>query len=121
MRRLGLFIVGPAVLTLGLAVTVYYTQAAQLLPSLHSFWLVIHVSVAILSAALFTIAFSVTILFLLKARRATCPPRRPNFMESLPDAAPLDRTAYRRRRPAGREAPFLGSGSAQQQRRGGGQ
>ena len=73
MRRLGLFIVGPAVLTLGLAVTVYYTQAAQLLPSLHSFWLVIHVSVAILSAALFTIAFSVTILFLLKARREASP------------------------------------------------
>ena len=94
MRRLGLFIVGPAVLTLGLAVTVYYTQAAQLLPSLHSFWLVIHVSVAILSAAPFTIAFSVTILFLLKARREASPPARPNFMESLPDAASLDRTAY---------------------------
>lgn len=94
MRRLGLFIVGPAVPTLGLAVTVYYTQASQLLPSLHSFWLVIHVSVAILSAALFTIAFSVTILFLFKARREASPPGRPNFMESLPDAASLDRTAY---------------------------
>ena len=94
MRWLGLFVVGPAVLTLGLADTVYYTQASQLLPSLHSFWLVIHVSVAILSAALFTIAFSVTILFLLKARREANPPARPNFMESLPDAATLDRTAY---------------------------
>jgi cytochrome c-type biogenesis protein CcsB len=94
MRWLGLFVVGPAVLTLGLAVTVYYTQASQLLPSLHSFWLVIHVSVAILSAALFTIAFSVTILFLLKARREANPPARPNFMESLPDAATLDRTAH---------------------------
>jgi len=94
MRWLGLFITGPALLTLGLAVTVYYTQAAQLLPSLHSFWLVIHVSVAILSAALFTIAFSVTILFLLKARREAHPPASPNFMESLPDAATLDRTAY---------------------------
>ena len=94
LRWLGLFVVGPAVLTLGLAVTVYYTQAAQLLPSLQSFWLVIHVSVAILSAALFTIAFSVTILYLLKVRREANPPARPNFMESLPDAAALDRTAY---------------------------
>jgi len=94
MRWLGLFIVGPAVLTLGLAVTVYYTQASQLLPSLRSFWLVIHVSVAILSAALFTIAFSVTILFLLKTRREGNPPGRPNFMQSLPDATTLDRTAY---------------------------
>ncbi len=94
MRWLGLFVVGPALLTLGLAVTVYYTQASQLLPSLHSFWLVIHVSVAILSASLFTVAFSVTILFLLKARREASPPAKPNFMESLPDAATLDRTAY---------------------------
>ena len=67
---------------------------ASQLPSLHTFWLVFHVAVAILSAALFTIAFSVTILFLLKARREASPSSRPNFMESLPDAATRDRIAY---------------------------
>jgi len=94
LRWAGLFVVGPVLLTLGLAVTVYYTAASQLLPSLRSFWLVIHVSVAILSVALFTIAFSVTILFLIKARREAHPPAEPNFMEALPSAASLDRTAY---------------------------
>ena len=55
MRWLGLFVVGPVLLTLGLAITVFYTEASQLMPSLKSVWLVIHVSVAILSVALFTI------------------------------------------------------------------
>ncbi len=94
LRWLGLFVVGPALLTLGLAVTVYYTQASQLLPALRSVWLVIHVSVAIVSIAVFTVAFSVTIVYLVKARRETRPPARTTFMEALPDAAALERTSY---------------------------
>ncbi len=94
VRWLGLFVVGPVLLTLGLALTVFYTQASQLLPSLRNYWLLIHVTVATLSVALFTIGFSVTILHLLKARREASPPARPGFMESLPSAAALDRTAY---------------------------
>jgi cytochrome c-type biogenesis protein CcsB len=94
LRWLGLFVVGPALLTLGLAVTVYYTQASQLLPALRSVWLVIHVSVAIVSIAVFTVAFSVTVVYLIKARRETRPPARTTFMEALPDAATLERTSY---------------------------
>jgi ABC-type transport system involved in cytochrome c biogenesis permease subunit len=48
VRWLGIFIVIPALLTLGLAVTVLYTEAAQLVPALKSYWLVIHVSAAII-------------------------------------------------------------------------
>jgi cytochrome c-type biogenesis protein CcsB len=94
VRWLGLFVVGPVLLTLGLALTVFYTQASQLLPSLRNYWLLIHVTVATLSVALFTIGFSVTILHLLKASRESSPPAKPGFMESLPSAAALDRTAY---------------------------
>ncbi len=94
VRWLGLFVTGPVLLTLGLAVTVFYTQASQLLPSLHSFWLVIHVTVATLSVGLFTVAFSVTILQLIKAHREQHPPAKRTFMEALPSAAVLDRTAY---------------------------
>ncbi|MEK9956050.1 MAG: cytochrome c biogenesis protein CcsA, partial [Actinomycetota bacterium] len=50
LRWLGLFVVTPALLTLGLAVTVLYTEAAQLVPALKSYWLVIHVSAAIICA-----------------------------------------------------------------------
>ena len=94
VRWLGLFVTGPVLLTLGLAITVFYTQASQLLPSLHSFWLVIHVTVATLSVGLFTVAFSLTILQLIKAHREPHPPAKRTFMEALPSASVLDRTAY---------------------------
>ena len=98
VRWLGLFVVGPVLLTLGLAITVFYTEASQLMPSLKSVWLVIHVSVAILSVALFTIGFSVTILYLVKSRLevATGPLSRvrATVKSALPSARALDRSAY---------------------------
>jgi cytochrome c-type biogenesis protein CcsB len=98
VRWLGLFVVGPVLLTLGLAITVFYTEASQLMPSLKSVWLVIHVSVAILSVALFTIAFSVTILYLVKSRLEAAPGplsrAKASLQSALPSARALDRTAY---------------------------
>jgi cytochrome c-type biogenesis protein CcsB len=98
VRWLGLFVVGPVLLTLGLAITVFYTEASQLMPSLKSVWLVIHVSVAILSVALFTIAFSVTILYLVKSRLEAAPGPlsrvKAGLQAALPSARALDRTAY---------------------------
>ena len=94
VRWLGAFVTGPVVLTLGLAVSVYYTQASQLLPSLHSFWLVIHVSVAILATALFTVGFSVSILYLVKLRFEHQSKDDRAFLRALPPASSLDRTAY---------------------------
>ncbi|HET8601073.1 MAG TPA: c-type cytochrome biogenesis protein CcsB [Segeticoccus sp.] len=109
-RWLGLFVTAPALLTLGLSVAVFYTQASQLLPSLRSFWLVIHVTVATLSVALFTIAFSVTILYLVQAwleklatgsgdvagavRGNTLSGLKASVHELLPSSRQLDRTAY---------------------------
>ncbi len=99
LRYLGTFVIGPVLLTLGLAVTVLYTQAGQLVPSLKSVWLAIHVSVAFISSALFTIAFSLTILYLVQDRRERqagangVPPR--SFMDAIPAARELDLVAYR--------------------------
>ncbi len=99
VRWLGLFVVGPVLLTLGLAITVFYTDASELLPSLKSVWLVIHVTVATLSVALFTIAFSVTILHLVKTWLEGQDPAvmsrvRTSVNAALPPARSLDRTAY---------------------------
>lgn len=69
LRWLGLFVVAPALLTLGLAVTVLYTEAAQLVPALKSYWLVIHVSAAIICAGAFTVAASSAGLSLIQSRR----------------------------------------------------
>ena len=68
LRWLGLFVVIPALLTLGLAVTVLYTEAAQLVPALKSYWLVIHVSAAIICAGAFTFAAATAGLSLVRSR-----------------------------------------------------
>ena len=102
IRWLGLFVIGPVLLTLGLAITVFYTDASELLPSLKSVWLVIHVTVATFSVALFTIAFSVTILHLVKTWLESQAEQDSEGMSrirtivntALPPARSLDRTAY---------------------------
>jgi cytochrome c-type biogenesis protein CcsB len=68
VRWLGLFVVIPALLTLGLAVTVLYTEAAQLVPALKSYWLIIHVSAAIVCGGAFTVAAGTAGLSLVRDR-----------------------------------------------------
>jgi len=100
IRYLGTFVVGPVLLTLGLAVAVLYTRASQLVPALQSFWLVIHVSVAFVASALFTLAFSTTVLQLVQERRelgrsAGREQRRGRFMDAMPSSVDLERSSYR--------------------------
>jgi cytochrome c-type biogenesis protein CcsB len=100
LRYLGTFVIGPVLLSLGLGVTVFYTQAAQLVPALQSFWLVIHVSVAFIASALLTLGFSLTVLQLVQDRREQVrardrAPTYGRFMDLLPASAELERTAYR--------------------------
>jgi len=92
LRWLGLFVTAPVLLVLGMAVTVWYTDAAELLPSLKSYWLVIHVTVATFSVAIFTIAAAMTVVYLLKdaferAGRAT-------LLDRFPPAPAIERLAY---------------------------
>ena len=68
LRWLGLFVVIAALLTLGMAVTVLYTEAAQLVPALKSYWLIIHVSAAIVCAGAFTVGAATAALSLVRAR-----------------------------------------------------
>ncbi len=99
LRYLGAFVVGPVLLTLGLAVTVLYTEAAQVVPSLRSYWLAIHVSVAFVASALLTLAFSLTVLYLAQDRRARRAaeglPVGRSFMDALPSPRELDLASYR--------------------------
>lgn len=91
---LGVFIVAPILLVLGLSLTVLYTEAGELMPALKSYWLGIHVSVAFISVAFFTIGAAIGAVYLLRRRREENPPARPSFIESLPSSAALERTAY---------------------------
>ena len=97
MRWLGVFVTGVVLLTLGLAVTVLYTESAQLVPALKSWWLVIHVSAAIISAGGFTMSFLVSAAYLWRSRaeqRAGKGEPTGWLASRLPNATSLDRLAY---------------------------
>jgi cytochrome c-type biogenesis protein CcsB len=94
LRWLGLFVVIPVLLNLGLAITVWYTDASELMPSLRSVWLAIHVTVATLSVAVFTIGFSLGVMYLIQDRLEAATDRPRSFMSRLPDARALERLAY---------------------------
>jgi cytochrome c-type biogenesis protein CcsB len=69
-------------------------------PALQSYWLVIHVSVAFVASALFTLGFSTSVLQLVQHRREEARAngrvlRGGRFMDALPAAAELERSAYR--------------------------
>jgi cytochrome c-type biogenesis protein CcsB len=101
VRWMGLPLVTTVLLDLGLAVSVLYTSSDQLVPALHSYWLWIHVSCAIISGAAFYLGAVGTGLYLLRDRyeerliAGRDPGRLASVMERLPAAASLDKFAYR--------------------------
>ncbi|MFI7094623.1 c-type cytochrome biogenesis protein CcsB [Streptomyces lydicus] len=104
VRWIGLPLITTVLLDLGLAVTVLYTASDQLVPALHSYWLWIHVSCAILSGAVLYLGAVATLLFLFRdryeAKLADPAGKQPgafaaSVLERLPSAASLDKFAYR--------------------------
>ncbi len=102
IRHLGGFVLLPVVLLMFLAGTVLYSKAQPLVPALQSYWLAIHVTlVSIAEGALMTSAV-LTVLYLVKQRHdrlARTPDYVPRTVGTLatrlPDAATLDKAAYR--------------------------
>ena len=94
IRWLGLPVVFLSILSLGLAVTVLYTEAAQLVPALRSWWLIIHVASAIICGGAFTVAAAISSMYLWR-ERAERKGRVTGIVATLPDAARLDTLAYR--------------------------
>ena len=94
IRWLGLPVAFLALLSLGLAVTVLYTEAAQLVPALKSWWLVIHVASAIICGGAFTVAAAISGLYLWR-ERAERKGHVTGIVATLPDAARLDTLSYR--------------------------
>ena len=67
-RELGLLVTLAVLLILGVAVVVLYTESAQLVPALKSYWLWIHVSAAIIASGIFTVGSVASALFLITDR-----------------------------------------------------
>jgi len=108
LRFLGAFITGLVVLLLGGAALAFYVEIAPLMDPLKSIWLVIHVFVASLATALFALAFGLSVLQLMQARRerktvmadaagvaAGVPKTGPRFLRTLPGSDALESIAYR--------------------------
>ena len=90
---LGLFVALPVLVILGLAKVSWYTEASGLMPSLNSIWLWIHVSVATLSVALFTIGAVLALLYLTKDR-AQAKGEVSGWLAVLPSVPSLERITY---------------------------
>jgi cytochrome c-type biogenesis protein CcsB len=105
LRFLGTFITGLVVVLLGGTAIWFYTEIVPLMDPLKSVWLVIHVFVASLATAIFALAFGLSVLQLMQARReakiaaavdGSAPAKTgPRFLRTLPSAEALESLAYR--------------------------
>ncbi|MBE7701886.1 c-type cytochrome biogenesis protein CcsB [Oerskovia sp. Sa1BUA8] len=71
VRFLGAFVTGLAVLFLVVAQNSFFLAATGVQPALQSYWLVIHVGVAIIATGIFTVAFVLSLIQLLRDSRET--------------------------------------------------
>ncbi|WP_205571856.1 c-type cytochrome biogenesis protein CcsB [Arthrobacter celericrescens] len=99
LRFLGTFVIGLAVIMLVAASVAYWTPVGHLVPALQSYWLVIHVSIAVLSSALFTLTFAMSALQLVQSHRQKTLEAggadKLGFMRLVPDALSLENLSYR--------------------------
>jgi cytochrome c-type biogenesis protein CcsB len=97
---LGVFVMGAVVIALGLAETIIYTAAGQLVPALQSYWLSIHVTAMTLATGIFFVAAVLGVIYLAAdryARRIAAGRAVPGngIMRRLPSTEQLDRLTYR--------------------------
>jgi cytochrome c-type biogenesis protein CcsB len=97
---LGVFVIGAVVVALGLAETLIYTAAGQLVPALQSYWLSIHVTAMTLATGIFFVAAVLGVVYLIAdryQRRVEAGRAQPGHgvMRRLPTIEQLDRLTYR--------------------------
>jgi cytochrome c-type biogenesis protein CcsB len=97
---LGVFVMGAVVVALGLAETLIYTAAGQLVPALQSYWLDIHVTAMTLATGIFFVAAVLGLIYLAVDRydrRVAAGRAEPGngIVSRLPSIEQLDRLTYR--------------------------
>ncbi|PZE59387.1 c-type cytochrome biogenesis protein CcsB [Curtobacterium sp. MCPF17_047] len=96
LKFLGVFITGLVIILLGIATVNYYVPVRPLVPALESYWLVIHVFVAIAGTGFFALGAGLAVSQLVQTYRQGRPVSRGlRFMETLPDADRLEVLSYR--------------------------
>ncbi len=99
-RRLGLqfldvWLAGFAATCAGSAVLLFHEVVGPLRPQLRSYWLVIHVSAAVVATGVFTVGAVLAALYLFRARREAAGRVASGYVTRLPSATALDRMSYR--------------------------
>lgn len=99
LRFLGAPIAGFVVLLLGIATVSFHVAVSPLPPALQSYWLVMHVLVAMLGTGFFTLAGALSVAQLLQVRRVrrveSGHQDRLKLLATIPDADRLENLAYR--------------------------
>lgn len=99
VKYLGTFVMGLVLVLQGIALLRYYVPVVPLQPALQSYWLVIHIIVAVLGTAFFALGFALSGLQLLQVRRerqvAESQPQQFKFLATLPTSTALENLAYR--------------------------
>ena len=87
-------VVGPLGFILTLGAFVFYTQVRDLPPNLQSVWVPVHVTLAFLGNAVFGVAFSASLVYLLQERQLKAK-KAYSFFRRLPSLEALDELNYR--------------------------
>ena len=99
LRFLGTFVIGLVLVMVVAASVSFWTPVGHLVPALQSYWLIIHVSIAVMSSAFFTITFAMSVLQLIQGRRevaiAVGKKDKAPVMRLVPNALSLENLAYR--------------------------
>ncbi|GAA2750464.1 c-type cytochrome biogenesis protein CcsB [Amnibacterium kyonggiense] len=99
LRFLGAVIAGFVVVLLGIATVSFHVAVSPLPPALQSYWLVLHVLVAMLGTGFFTLAAALSVAQLLQVRRRKRAEAgrgdRLRLLATIPDADRLENLAYR--------------------------
>lgn len=90
LRYIATFISGFVLVILFAAVSLFYVEVKTLMPALQSYWLVIHVIVAIMATGFFAVAAGLHIAYLVKESAKSSA-----LMSKFPDLKSLERLAYR--------------------------
>ncbi|MGZ0150699.1 c-type cytochrome biogenesis protein CcsB [Kribbella sp. WER1] len=98
LQWLGLGVTFVITAALGIAVLAFYVPAGDLLPALHSYWLVIHVSAAAIAGGGFTLGGLASVLYLIKSRaeaKAVDGKPMPAALRRVPTSEAIDAIAYK--------------------------
>ncbi len=89
IKFIATFVSGFVVLIIGSANTLFYVQVESLMPALQDYWLVIHVSVAILATAFFMIAAALAAILIAKSGKS-----KSKLLKVFPTVEKLQKLSY---------------------------